>query len=90
MIDFTICETFDCVGFDLTFTGELSYTYTKDELTSVDVVLSECMLELTDKDANIKCGLPPDILKQLQQDLESYFWKSMYWEEKYLNATIGY
>lgn len=90
MINFTICETFDCVGFDLTYGGTLGYNYEKDTLTSVDVVLFECILELTDKNVNIKCCLPTDILKQLQEELKNYFWKSMYWEEKYLEANTGY
>lgn len=91
MIDFTICETFDCVGFDLTFIGELSYTYAKNAMTnSVDVTLRECLLEITHEYINIKPCFSDSLLKDLQEELENYFCKSMYWEEKYLNATTGY
>lgn len=87
MIDFTICETFDCVGFDLTFTGELSYTYTKDKMVNeVNVDLHEVLLEITNTLIDIKSSLPKYLLITLQEELENYFWKSTYWEDKYLDA----
>lgn len=90
MIKFTICETFDCVGFDLTFTGELSYTYTKDAITnSVDVTLHEVLLEITNTLIDIKSSLPKTILITLQKELENYFWKSTYWEDKYLLDALA-
>lgn len=90
MIDFTIYETFDCIGFDLLYTGTLSYYYTKDKaMNSVDVTLEECLLELSHEYVNIVSCLTNVIKEQLKEELENYFWKSTYWEEKYLDATTN-
>ena len=86
MIDFTICETFDCVGFDLTFTGELSYSHKDD---SPDVNLTKCFLELEDKFVDIKPCLPKIVLTELQEELENYFTNHSYWQDKYFDATYN-
>ena len=87
MIDFKICETFDCIGFDLIYTGELSYSYKDD---SPDVNLSKCFLALEDISTDIKPCLPKEILAELQEDLENYFSNHPYWQDKYFEANTGY
>lgn len=89
MIDFKIYETFDCIGFDLTYIGYVSYCFKNKELLSVDVTLEECLLELSHEYIDIKSCFSDDLSKQLQEELENYFWKSTDWEEKYLDATVN-
>lgn len=86
MIEFEIYETFNCIGFDLHYTGDVSYFYKNKELISVDVDLRNILLEVGGMLICIKDSLPKEILNPLQDELEKYFWNSDYWEEKYADA----